>query len=109
MTYKKREELFSKLEEIRIDMEKYLNEYLLPLLKSKNLEEHEIKILFHVFDEDAPEFVKVHSVNDEAELLLAFEYFDGDVQNETVELEQLRFDALFLLIEVFEKLTEIDL
>ena len=108
MTYKKREELFSKLEEIRIDMEKYLNGYLLSLLKSKNLEDYEIEIPFQPFDEDVPKLVKVHSVNDKEELLLTFDYFDGTIQNETVELEQLRFDALFLLIEVFEKLTEID-
>lgn len=105
MSYKKREELFSKIEQIRIDMEKYLNKYLLLLLKNQNLEEHEIEILFQPFDADVPELVKVHSINNNAELLLTFVYDDGDVQNERVEMEQLRFDALFLLIEVFEKIT----
>ena len=104
MSYKKREELFSKLEEIRIDMEKYLNEYLLQLLKNKDLTEYELEILFQPFDEDAPELVKVHSVNDKGELLLTFEYFDGTIQNEEVEMEQLRFDALFQLIELLEQL-----
>jgi hypothetical protein len=106
MSYKKREELFSKLEEIRIDMEKYLNEYLLQLLKNKDLTEYELEILFQPFDEDAPELVKVHSVNDKGELLLTFEYFDGTIQNEEVEMEQLRFDALFQLIELLEQLVE---
>ena len=106
MAYKKREELFSKLEEIRVDMEKYLNEYLLPLLKNENVEEHEMEILFQPFDADVPELIKVHSINDKSELVLTFVYDDGDIQNEPVEMEQLRFDALFLLIELFEQLVE---
>lgn len=39
MSYKKREELFSKLEEIRIDMEKYLNEYGIFLQKTMTIKE----------------------------------------------------------------------
>lgn len=106
MAYKKREELFSKLEEIRIDMEKYLNEYLLPLLKNENVEEYEMEILFQTFDADVPSIVKVHSINENAKLLLTFVYDDGDVQNEPVEMEHLRFDALFQIIELFEQLVE---
>lgn len=106
MSYKKREELFSKLKDIRVDMENYLNEYLLPLLKKENLEKYEMEILFQPFDADVPELVKVHSINEKGELLLTFVYDDGDIQNETVEMERLRFDALFLLIELLEQLTE---
>lgn len=106
MAYKKREELFFKLEEIRIDMEKYLNEYLLPILKNENLEGHEMEILFQPFDTDTPELVKIHSINDKSELVLTFVYDDGDIQNESVEMKQLRFDVLFQLIELLEQLIE---
>lgn len=106
MEYKKREELFSKIQGIRADMEKYLKEYLLPILKNENLVEHEVMILFQPFDEDVPELVDVHSINDNAELVLTFIYDDGDIKNESVEMEQLRFDSLFLLIELLEQLVE---
>lgn len=95
MAYEKREE-----------MEKYLNEYLFPLLKNVNLEEYEMEILFQPYDIFPPKLTKIHSINGNSELVLTFFYSDGDVQNESVDTEQLSFDALFLLIKLLERLVD---
>lgn len=106
MSYKKRDEIFSSLEKIRVDMENYLNQYLLPSLKNKDLTELELEILFHPSDDEAPEFKKVHSINSKGELLLTFEYSFASPQNEEVEITELRFDALIQLIEALEPLVD---
>lgn len=97
--YNKAEDLLNKVEEIRIDMVKYLKEYVLPSLKNKKLLEYDIELLF---TNEIDELITtiVHHIDEDGDLFLVFEYEDGK-KAENVEIETLRFDALCELIAFF--------
>lgn len=99
----KTEDLHLKIRYIRVDMQNYLQDFLLPLLSGRNFEESNFHILFRSLDCDHPELLHFHSINEDADLIFKFEYDDGTEQNEDVPLEALRFDALFQIIEFLEQ------
>lgn len=103
----KRKDLTDKYISLRQDLTKYLTEYLLPLLRGKDLSNNDIYVLFYedVLNKENLILTKVDSISEDSEVMLEFEYHDGN-QSEDIDLDQCHLITLMQLVEYLEPLTE---
>ena len=103
----KREKLIDQYVILREDLTKYLNDYLLPLLRGKSLSDLNIHVLFYEdpFNKENLILTKIDSINYDSEVMLDFEYFDGN-QSEEIDLNECHIITLMQLVEHLEPLTE---
>jgi len=98
----KAEDLLNKVAIIRKDMIEYVKLYVLTGLKNTNLLEHDLKIAWYDEEMVINSIVQMHSIDEEGDLFVVFEYDDGKKIAENVDVEYLSFEALCMIIAFYE-------
>jgi len=98
----KTEDLLNKIAIIRKDMIEYVKLYVLTGLKNTNLLEHDLKIAWYDDDMVISSIVQIHSVDEDGDLFVVFDYGGGKKLAEDVDVEFLSFEALCMLIAFYE-------
>lgn len=104
----KRKDLNDKYILLREDLTKYLSEYLLPLLRRRNISDLNIHVLLFyedVFNKENLILTKVDGISEYSDVMLEFQYPNGN-QTEDIALESCHLITLMQLVQYLEPLTE---